>query len=311
MADHAGPMSDDPENTSSATLGPLVEVHDSDDPQLDLYRLLNDPAARMRLDAEQAVFVVEGRLAVDRLLTSGYTVRSLLVDDHQVDSAHHLVAAARARGAPVLVGSRAVVAGTVGFDLHRGVVAVADRPASAHTDQLLANIARTASPDGPRPMVAVLEGLNDHENIGALFRNAAAFGVAGILLDPTCADPLYRRAIRVSVGHVLHLPFARLAPWPSGLHQLRTAGFLIAALAPRPAADHPTPVVTIAELQASISGSSPPLGVALLLGAEGPGLTQAAVAASDVILSIPMADGVDSLNVATAAAIAFHGLSPL
>jgi tRNA G18 (ribose-2'-O)-methylase SpoU len=306
MADDAGLMSDEPLDPHPVTLGPLIEVHDSDDPRLDLYRLLNQPAARMRLDADHSVFVVEGRLAVDRLLTSGYTMRSLLVDDHQVDAASHLVAATRARGVPVLVGSRAVVASTVGFDLHRGVVAVADRPPAAQAEQLLAEATRSAA---ACPVVAVLEGLNDHENIGALFRNAAAFGVAGILLDPTCADPLYRRAIRVSVGHVLHLPFARLAPWPAGLHGLRAAGFQVAAMAPRPAADRVVPVVTIAELQASISGPSPPIGVALLIGAEGPGLTRAALAASDVVVSIPMADGVDSLNVATAAAIAFHGLS--
>jgi tRNA G18 (ribose-2'-O)-methylase SpoU len=160
-------------------------------------------------------------------------------------------------------------------------------------------------------VVAVLEGLNDHENIGALFRNAAAFGVAGILLDPTCADPLYRRAVRVSVGHVLHVPFARLTPWPAGLHRLQEAGFKVAALAPSPAADPGVPVVTLTDLRASISGSRPPAGVALLLGAEGPGLTPAALAASDVVVSIPTADGVDSLNVATAAAIAFHRLSDL
>jgi tRNA G18 (ribose-2'-O)-methylase SpoU len=308
MADDAGQMPDEPVNPYPATLGPLIEVHDTDDPRLDPYRLLNQPAARMRLDADHSVFVVEGRLAVDRLLNSGYTVRSLLVDDHQVDAVSHLVDATRARGAPVLVGSRAVVAGTVGFDLHRGVVAVADRPPSAQAEQVLAEVTRVAA---GCPMVAVLEGLNDHENIGALFRNAAAFGAAGILLDPTCADPLYRRAIRVSVGHVLHLPFARLAPWPAGLDQLRTAGFLVAAMAPRPVAGGGVPVVTIAELRASISGPSPPVGIALLLGAEGSGLTRAALAASDVVVSIPMADGVDSLNVATAAAIAFHELSRL
>jgi tRNA G18 (ribose-2'-O)-methylase SpoU len=302
-------MPDEPENPSPVPLGPLVEVQDSDDPRLDLYRLLNDPAARVRLEADRSVFVVEGRLAVERLLTSRYTVRSLLVDDHQVHSVSHLVAATRALGASVLVGSRAVVADTVGFALHRGVVAVADRPAPDDAEQLLRHVTRRTVPGGPVPLVAVLEGLNDHENIGALFRNAAAFGVAGILLDPTCADPLYRRAIRVSVGHILHLPFARLAPWPAALDQLRTAGFVVAALAPHPAVDRRVPAVTLTELLASMSGSNPPVGVALLLGAEGSGLTPAALAASDVVVSIPMADGVDSLNVATAAAIAFHRLS--
>jgi tRNA G18 (ribose-2'-O)-methylase SpoU len=302
-------MPDELERRSPVGLGPLVEVDDPDDPRLDLYRLLNDPAGRMRLDAEQSVFVVEGRLAVERLLASRYTVRSLLVDDHQVKLVSHLVAATRACGAPVLVGSRAVVADTVGFALHRGVVAVANRPLPADAEGLLVDAVRAAPVGGGRPIVAVLEGLNDHENIGALFRNAAAFGVAGILLDPTCADPLYRRAIRVSVGHVLHMPFARLTPWPDGIHRLRSQGFIVAAMAPRPGVDSGAPVVSLAELSAATSGSEPAAGVALLLGAEGPGLTDQALGLSDVVVTIPIADGVDSLNVATAAAVFFHGLA--
>jgi tRNA G18 (ribose-2'-O)-methylase SpoU len=165
---------------------------------------------------------------------------------------------------------------------------------------------------GARPrVIAVLEALNDHENVGALFRNAAAFGAAGVLLDPTCADPLYRRSIRVSVGHVLHMPFARLAPWPTALDQVRAAGFVVAALAPRAPTDTGVPVVSLAELRDRMSGPGHRVGVALLLGAEGPGLTDAALAASHVVVRIPMADGVDSLNVATAAAIAFHSLADL
>ena len=291
------------------TPGPLVAVDDLADPRLDLYRDLNDPAARSRLDADQSVFVVEGRLAVERLLTSEYTVCSLLVDDHQVTAAGDLVAGTRARGAPVFVGSRALVAGTVGFTLHRGVVAVANRPPSCGARQVLVDAGRTSSPAGTPPLVAVLEGLNDHENIGALFRNVAAFGVRGVLLDPTCADPLYRRSIRVSLGHVLHMPFARLLPWPSGLDDVRAAGFVVAALAPRPSADRGVPTVSLAGLTAWMLGSGDRVGVALLLGAEGPGLTDAAVGASDVVVTIPMADGVDSLNVATAAAVAFHALA--
>jgi tRNA G18 (ribose-2'-O)-methylase SpoU len=285
-------------------------VVDPDDPCLEPYRDLNDPAKRMRMEADESVFVVEGRLAVDRLLTSEYTVRSLLVDDHQVTAAGDLVAAARAQGAPVYVGSRTVVARTVGFALHRGVVAVADRPAPLAPGQLLTAASGMSTSDGP-PLVAVLEGLNDHENIGALFRNAAAFGVRGVLLSPTCADPLYRRSVRVSVGHVLHIPFARLLPWPTGLHQVRAAGFVVAALAPRPTADCGVPALSLTELKAKIAAPGHPLGVAVMLGAEGPGLTESARAASDVVVHIPMADGVDSLNVATAAAVAFHTLGGL
>jgi tRNA G18 (ribose-2'-O)-methylase SpoU len=288
--------------------GPLVTVDDPDDPRLAPYRDLSDPAARTGSGGDQSVFVVEGRLAVERLLTSRYTVCSLLVDDHQVTTAGGLVAATRERGAPVYVGSRALVAGTVGFALHRGVVAVAERPSPADTGRLLADAAGTSALGRGPALIAVLEGLNDHENIGALFRNAAAFGVAGVLLDPTCADPLYRRSIRVSVGHVLHMPFARLVPWPTGLDQVRAAGFVVAALAPRPSVDSEVPAVSLAQLKA---GSNHAAGVALLLGAEGPGLSEAALAESDIVVPIPIVDTVDSLNVATAAAVAFHALADL
>jgi tRNA G18 (ribose-2'-O)-methylase SpoU len=306
----AGVVSYPSKGPSVGAPGPLIAVVNPDDPRLDLYRDLNDPARRTEVEADQSVFVVEGRLAVDRLLTSGYTVRSLLVDDHQVTAAGALVAAARARGVPVYVGSRAVVAGTVGFALHRGVVAVATRPAPFDAEQLLTDAARASIPGG-LSLVAVLEGLNDHENIGALFRNAAAFGVGGVLLDPTSADPLYRRSVRVSVGHVLHIPFARLLPWPTGLHQVRAAGFVVAAFAPRTAGARGVPAVSLAELKEWMAASSRPAAVAVLLGAEGPGLTESARAVADVVVHIPMADGVDSLNVATAAAIAFHTLAGL
>jgi tRNA G18 (ribose-2'-O)-methylase SpoU len=305
-------VTDAPHESPALAAGSLIRVEDVNDPVLDLYRQLNDPALRAQLEAERSVFVVEGRLAVHRLLTSDYSVRSLLVDDHQVTLAGELVAATRAQGAPVFVGSRALVADAVGFALHRGVVAIANRPAPEGSKRLLARVAEGPAAGGALPLVAVLEGLNDHENIGALFRNAAAFGLAGVLLNPTCADPLYRRSIRVSVGYVLHVPFARLAPWPSGLHELRAAGFVVAALSPHLTAESDAPRVALAELKAWISDAPQrPVGVALLFGAEGSGLTGGALAASDVMVSIPMAPGVDSLNVAAAAAVAFHTLAGL
>jgi tRNA G18 (ribose-2'-O)-methylase SpoU len=308
----AGEVSDERHNPPTAALpGPLVRVEDFADPLLDLYRELNNPAGRVRLEADRSVFVVEGRLAVHRLLTSEYSIRSLLVDDHQVMAASALVEATRAQGAPVFVGSRALVAETVGFALHRGVVAIAERPTPVSVARLLAEAAGTSALQGRPALVAVLEGLNDHENIGALFRNAAAFGLSGVLLDPTCADPLYRRSIRVSVGYVLHVPFAPLGSWPAGLHEVRAAGFVVAALVPRPTGESDTPILSLAELKRRVSGRSRPAGVALLLGAEGAGLTNAAEAASDVMVSIPMANGVDSLNVATAGAVAFHELAGL
>jgi tRNA G18 (ribose-2'-O)-methylase SpoU len=312
----------EPDAADAVSRGPLVSVDDPADERLADYRRLNDPAIRRRVEADQGIFVVEGRVAVGQLLGSDYRVRSLFVDDHQVTAAADLVEGVRARGMPVYVGAHQLVAATVGFALHRGVVALAFRPDPADAKRVLTDALHTPSVGGGPPLVAVLEGLNDHENIGAVFRNAAAFGVAGVLLDPTCADPLYRRSVRVSVGHVLHVPFARLAPWPAALGQVRAAGFRTVAMAPHP----PAPssggsAVPLTQLVARLAELGPrpgsgsrgaaalPVGMALLLGAEGPGLSEAALEAADLVVSIPMADGVDSLNVATAAAIAFHRLS--
>jgi tRNA G18 (ribose-2'-O)-methylase SpoU len=287
--------------------GSLIEVEDLDDPRLSGFRELNDPAVRRRLEAELGIIVVEGRVAVRQLLDSDLAVRALLVDDHQVTLAVDLVDAVRETGAPVYVAPRDRMASLVGFRLHRGVVAVAGRPPDADPDRVLAEAARGNGLPGSPSLVAVLEGLNDPENVGALFRNAAAFGVRAVLLDPTCADPLYRRAVRVSVGHALHLPFARLDPWPEGLDRVRSAGFVVCALAPRPDA---RPPVSLHDLRDHLAARAPaPTGVALLVGAEGPGLSAAALAAADEVVTIPMAPGVDSLNVATAAAVAFDRLS--
>ena len=293
--------------TAPTAMGPLVVVEDLDDHRLADYRDLNEPSARRRLEATLGIIVVEGRVPVRLLLDSAIRIRSLLVDDHQVQLAADLVDAVRSRGGPVFVVPRERMAGLVGFRLHRGVVAVADRPSDGHADHVLAGAVRQASGEAGRGLVAVLEGLNDPENIGALFRNAAAFGVAGVLLDPTCSDPLYRRAVRVSAGHALRVPFARLDPWPEGLDRVRSTGFVVCALAPH--ADGRSPV-GLHQLLGHLDPRWPAAtGVALLVGAEGPGLSAAALDAADVVVSIPMAPGVDSLNVATAAAVAFDRLT--
>lgn len=292
---------------SDLAAGPLVEVDDLDDDRLNEYRGLNDPAARRQLEADLAIIVVEGRVAVRQLLDTHLAIRSLLVDDHQVRLAVDLVDSVRARGTPVFVVSRERMSDLVGFRLHRGVVAVAGRPPDTDPIRLLVDAAGRPGPLGGLTLLAVLEGLNDPENIGALFRNAAAFGVAGVLLDPTCADPLYRRSVRVSAGHSLHLPFARLHPWPEGLDRVRAAGFAVCALAPHPGGRAP---VDLHGLKAHLADRVPePIGVALLVGAEGRGLSEVALAAADQVVTIPMAPGVDSLNVATAAAVAFDRLS--
>ena len=250
---------------------------------LDDYRALRDPARRREVERQRGFFVVEGRHALEALLGSAYPVRSVLVAEPKAAPIRALVAGR----APVLVAPAAEMAALTGFDFHRGVVASAGRLPLPAVDDVVAG-ART---------VAVLEGLNDHENLGALFRNAAAFGVDAVLLDPTTADPLYRRSVRVSAGHVLRVPWTRVADWPGGLATLRERGFRVVALTPAPDAD-PVDRLTCDDQRR----------VALLLGAEGPGLSAAALAAADRRLRIPIAPGVDSLNVATAAAIAFHAV---
>ena len=261
----------------------MVEITDGDDERLDLYRHLTDADTRRSLEAEHGVFVVEGVTAIERLLRSDRRLRSLLLLAPQ---ARRLSGALAGRAVPVYIGSRELLAATTGFDVHRGALAIAERPAVPAVEDVLPGA----------HLVAVLEGLTDHENLGAIARSARALGVDALLLDPTCADPLYRRAVRVSMGEILFLPWTRLSPWPGGLDQLRQAGITLVALTPAPDAR------PIDELVAS--GPSGPM--ALLLGTEGPGLSPAAMASCDLRVRIPVRAGVDSLNVGHAAAIAFH-----
>jgi tRNA G18 (ribose-2'-O)-methylase SpoU len=251
---------------------------------LDDYRALNDPARRRQVERQGGYFVVEGRFALDALLASPYPVRSVLVAERKADAIRALVGAR----APLLVADDGEMAAVTGFDFHRGVLASADRMPLPAVDHLL---------DAAR-IVAVVEGVGDHENLGALFRNAAAFGVDAVLLDPSTADPLYRRSVRVSLGHVLRVPWTRLDGWPGGLGALRDRGFVIAALTPARDAE------PLGQLVADR-----PERVAVIVGAEGPGLSPGALAAADRRVRIPIVPDVDSLNVATAAAIAFHALT--
>jgi tRNA G18 (ribose-2'-O)-methylase SpoU len=219
------------------------------------------------------------------LIDSRYPVRSLLGVPRRLDE---LVADLALVDVPAYAADADTMAAVVGFHLNRGVLAVADRVPAPDPLALAASAG----------VLAVAEAVNDHENLGSLFRNAAALGVDGVLLGPHCADPLYRRSVRVSMGHVLRVPFAELpGEWPASLDGLRRAGLTVAALTPSPDA------VPLAA--AGLTG----VRTALLLGAEGPGLTEEALAAADLRVRIPMATGVDSLNVATAAAVAFHEIS--
>jgi tRNA G18 (ribose-2'-O)-methylase SpoU len=258
---------------------------------LDELRALNDPQQRRRIERRGDFFVVEGLLALDVLLGSPYRVRGVLAADAKLDRVREV---ARRHGRslddlPLVVRPQAEVAEITGFAFHRGVLASADR-------RPLPPVAEVTA--GARLLLVVV-GVNDHENVGGLFRNAAAFGVDGVLLDSTTADPLYRRSVRVSLGNVLRTPWTRLdLDVVDAFAELRASGFTVVALTPGPAAE---PIERLA--------AAPPPRVAVVVGAEGPGLSSAALAAADRQVRIPLAPGVDSLNVATAAAVALHRIS--
>jgi tRNA G18 (ribose-2'-O)-methylase SpoU len=257
---------------------------------LDDFVGLTDVALRRRSEPAHGLFVAEGVRVANRALEAGYVVRSLVVTPERRGrpDVDELVAAVASAGGAVHVVEGAALLAVAGFDVHRGVLAsFARRP--------LPSILEVAS---PARTLAVLEAVVDHTNVGAIIRSAAALGVDGIVLDPRCADPLYRRAIRTSMGAVFAVPYARSSTWPGGLKELRDMGFRVLALTPGEAS------VDLAEVRVDADER-----VALVLGAEGAGLSRAALAASEGTVSIAMSHGVDSLNVAASAALAFWGVT--
>lgn len=263
-------------------------IESADDPRIADYRDVRD----RDLLRDRALFMVEGRANLRRLIAdSPHRPRSLLLST----SAQRALADCVERldpAIPVYVASREVLGAVAGFDVHRGCLAACERPPARSPAALLA-------PPGRPSRVVVLEGLSDPDNVGAVFRNAMAFGADAVLLCPRCCDPLYRKAIRVSMGAALCVPTARFAAWPEGLEALRAAGYRLVALDPAPGAGLLGDPVWTARL-----GDR----VALLLGSEGSGLSEPARRAADLPLRIDMVPGFDSLNVATAAALALHHL---
>ncbi|MET0199620.1 RNA methyltransferase [Rhodococcus sp. RS1C4] len=258
----------------------VIDIENSADPRLDDFRDLNSSDRRPDLPDGKGLVIAEGVLVAERLLTSRFAPISLLGVDRRLKELGDRLDGV---DVPFYRATADVMAEAVGFHLNRGVLAAAHRPPELELADVL---------DGARTVV-VLEGVNDHENLGSMFRNAAGLGADAVLFGAACADPLYRRAVRVSMGHVLRVPFARVPEWPRGLKILRDRGFQTISLTPNPSA------IPLAE---AMTGEK----VALLLGAEGPGLTEHAMRATDVRARIPMAPGTDSLNVATAAAMAFY-----
>jgi tRNA G18 (ribose-2'-O)-methylase SpoU len=259
-------------------------ITDPDDERIADYRALTDVELRTRWEPPHGLFIAEGELVLRRALRAGYAPRSFLVDTKRVGQLADLPASA----APVYAASQDVLEKATGFHVHRGVLGSFHRRPLPPAPDVLAGAHR----------VAILEDVNNHTNLGAIFRGAAALGVDGVLLSPSCADPLYRRSVRVSMGEVFAVPYARLEPWPAALAEVRAAGFTVLALTP--SADS----VPLQRLDAAARDRP-----ALLLGAEGAGLSRQALAASDLRVAIPMRRGVDSLNVAAAAAVAFWELA--
>ncbi len=253
-----------------------------DDPRIATYARVGDPAWLR----EHGLFVAESRLVVRRLFESRrFEVDSLLVTPAALAALQDILPA----GVPAYVAEQPLLNSITGFNFHRGCLALARRPAPA-------DVVSPFRGAHPARLVA-LEGIGNPDNIGGIFRAAAAFGVDAVLLDPASGDPLYRKAIRTSMGTALQIPFARLEPWPEGLDSLKRDGFRVIALTPRADAR---------QLDDVVHDISPRW--VLLAGAEGPGLSEAALAVADIHVRIPIAETVDSLNVTVAVGIALSRL---
>jgi tRNA G18 (ribose-2'-O)-methylase SpoU len=267
-----------------------VAVADPADPRLTDYTCLTDVELRRRREPAEGLFIAEGEKVIRRALAAGYPMRSMLLSAKWLGPMLDVIATATA---PVYEVTPQLAEQVTGYHVHRGALASMARTPLRTVDELLAGL-------GPGPRrVAVFEDTVDHANLGAAFRSAAALGVDAVLLSPRCADPFYRRSVKVSMGAVFSVPWTRLDDWPHDLELLRAHGFTLAALC---LADDAVPLDALAARR--------PARLALLLGTEGDGLTPAALRAADTRVTIPMAAGVDSLNVAAASAVAFYATRP-
>lgn len=263
----------------------IVPLTDPADERLADYLRLTDVALRSKHEPEKGLYIAESSTVLERALAAGHRPRSVLVSPRWLPDVEELLGGVAAEGepVPVYVGEPEVLEAVTGFHVHRGALASMHRPVLPPVEETLAGARR----------VVVLEDIVDHTNVGAAMRACAAMGVDAVLVTPSCADPLYRRAIRVSMGTVFQVPWTRLASWPGGIDQLHELGFTVAALA----LDDDS--VSLDDLAAD-----PPRKLATVFGTEGDGLKRQTIAACDATVRIPMAGGVDSLNVASAVAVA-------
>ncbi len=265
-------------------MGPVIEIHDVADERLADYRELTDVALRTKIEGPHGLFIAEGARVIERAITSGYQLRSVVMTPEWLERTGAFLAGS---DAPVYLAPEPVLHELTGFHVHRGALASVRRRPLPDLDTVLAGARR----------IALIENLVNHTNLGAVFRAATALGIQAVILSPSSADPLYRRSVRVSMGAVFTLPYVRAASWPSDIRRIRDAGFTVAALTPAPGALSLDEVVIADDDR-----------LAVMIGTEGPGLSESAVAAADLSVRIPMSPGVDSLNVAAAASVAFWAL---
>ena len=259
-------------------LSDFIRIESLDDSRVAAYRLIADQAALL----EHNFFVAEGRLVVRRLLElRQWPIQSILLS---AAAAENLIDVLANTSAPIYLVDQALMNDLAGFNIHRGCLAIGHRPPTPTLDRIVT---------GPLARVLVLEGVNNPDNVGGLFRSAAAFGVELIVMGPDCGDPLYRKAIRTSMAASLVVPFVQAPQWPGAIRELRADGFTVAALTPNRAV-------------APIEEVFPHSKLALLVGSEGSGLSPAAMQAATIRIRIPTTQDVDSLNVTTAASIAMY-----
>ena len=263
----------------------VIEISTLDDPRLADYSHQTDVALKKAQGTEHGLYLAESALVLERALRAGHRPRSVLALGNSVEEAVELTAGF---DIPIFSGPGELLERLTGYVLHRGLIASLHRPALPSVESLIADARR----------VVILENVADPTNVGAIFRSVAGIGADAVLVTPRCSDPFYRRAIRVSMGTVLQVPWTRLGDWPTARQQLTASGFQIAALALEPDA------VSLRDYAADA-----PERVALLLGEEGYGLTREALDAADSVVQIPMAHGIDSLNVAATAAVAMYALA--
>ena len=263
----------------------IVPIEDLDLPGLADYSRLTDVALRRVSEPAGGLYIAESAKVIARALAAGHRPRSLLLQEQWLPDVLPLLA--DWPDLPVYVGQPSLLEKLTGYNLHRGALAAMHRPVLAPAAGLIRDARR----------IVILEDIVDHTNVGAIFRSVAGLGADAVLITPRCADPLYRRSVRVSMGTVLQVPWTRLPEWDEAAPLLRGAGFHLAALALSDRA------VTLERFSAD-----PPERLALILGTEGDGLSTQALAAADTVLTIPMLNGVNSLNVASASAVALYAL---